>query len=220
MITAGDHLSSSRTGYTHHGIYVGYGKVVHYSGLADGLSKGNICETTLEDFTQGKETVTVIKHDVSDRLFSPEEIVERARTRIGENNYNLVFNNCEHFATWCVTGKHRSAQVQAVSSSVVNVSLAYRTYQTWAATNTPTLLRSVASLSTTTTTTTSAIKGLSGISALSGGASITGTALTGGAAGTGAVVGVLAAAPPVALAVGGIALVGVGAKLLYDWWND
>jgi hypothetical protein len=32
--------------------------------------------------------------------------------RIGEQRYNLLFNNCEHFAHWCKTGRHRSAQVE------------------------------------------------------------------------------------------------------------
>ena len=33
-------------------------------------------------------------------------------SRIGEQNYNLLFNNCEHFANWCKTGRHRSGQVE------------------------------------------------------------------------------------------------------------
>ena len=35
-------------------------------------------------------------------------------SRLGEQNYNLLFNNCEHFATWCKTGRHRSVQVDGV----------------------------------------------------------------------------------------------------------
>jgi hypothetical protein len=31
---------------------------------------------------------------------------------LGEQNYNLLFNNCEHFAHWCKTGRHRSNQVE------------------------------------------------------------------------------------------------------------
>jgi len=30
----GAHLSTSRFGYTHHGVYAGHGRVVHYSGLS------------------------------------------------------------------------------------------------------------------------------------------------------------------------------------------
>jgi hypothetical protein len=32
--------------------------------------------------------------------------------RLGEQDYNLLFNNCEHFAHWCKTGRHRSTQVE------------------------------------------------------------------------------------------------------------
>jgi len=39
--------------------------------------------------------------------------LRRAMGRLGEQNYNLLFNNCEHFAHWCKTGRHRSAQVES-----------------------------------------------------------------------------------------------------------
>ncbi|MBN3818034.1 hydrolase, partial [Paraburkholderia sp. Se-20369] len=38
--------------------------------------------------------------------------VLRARSRLGENHYRLLTNNCEHFCTWCVEGKGRSEQVR------------------------------------------------------------------------------------------------------------
>ena len=37
-------------------------------------------------------------------LYTPEETVIRARERIGETQYSLWTNNCEHFAIWCKTG--------------------------------------------------------------------------------------------------------------------
>ncbi len=43
--------------------------------------------------------------------YSPEEIVRRARSRLGENDYRLVTNNCEHFCNWCVSGVKISTQV-------------------------------------------------------------------------------------------------------------
>ncbi len=44
-------------------------------------------------------------------LYSPEETVQRARSKIGERQYNLLFNNCEHFAVWCKTGLSESRQI-------------------------------------------------------------------------------------------------------------
>lgn len=48
------------------------------------------------------------------KLYSPQETVNRARSRIGETKYSLVANNCEHFAIWCKTGIHESHQVNAI----------------------------------------------------------------------------------------------------------
>ena len=45
-------------------------------------------------------------------LYSAKETVERAKSRIGETQYNLAFNNCEHFALWCKTGLKESSQVE------------------------------------------------------------------------------------------------------------
>lgn len=47
-------------------------------------------------------------------LYSAEETVKRAESKIGETKYNLAFNNCEHFAIWCKTGLHESKQVERV----------------------------------------------------------------------------------------------------------
>ena len=46
------------------------------------------------------------------KLYSPEETVARARSKIGESNYNLILDNCEHFAIWCKTGLYKSEQVE------------------------------------------------------------------------------------------------------------
>jgi hypothetical protein len=48
--------------------------------------------------------------------YSGQDTVERARSRLGENKYNLVFNNCEHFAIWCKTGISESKQVNVALS--------------------------------------------------------------------------------------------------------
>lgn len=45
-------------------------------------------------------------------LYSPQEAVQRAMSRLGEESYNLALNNCEHFAIWCRTGVHESYQVR------------------------------------------------------------------------------------------------------------
>lgn len=46
------------------------------------------------------------------KLYSPQDTIDRARIRVGEKKYNLIWNNCEHFAIWCKTGLNRSHQVE------------------------------------------------------------------------------------------------------------
>jgi len=52
-------------------------------------------------------------------LFSPEETIRRAKSRLGEDKYSLVFNNCEHFAIWCKTGISESHQVNKILRMVL-----------------------------------------------------------------------------------------------------
>jgi hypothetical protein len=46
--------------------------------------------------------------------FPPQETIERARSKLGEQGYNLLLNNCEHFAFWCKTGVAKSTQVDDI----------------------------------------------------------------------------------------------------------
>lgn len=57
---------------------------------------------------QGRDTLHLVKYTV--RL-SPEETVRRALRLVGRRGYDLLFDNCEHFAAWCVLGTEESRQV-------------------------------------------------------------------------------------------------------------
>ena len=105
MSTA-DHLQVPRRHglFNHHGIDLGDGTVAHY------LEGREILRSPVSEFSQG-EVVSVMEHTNA----SPTGVtLRRAMSRLGEQNYNLLFNNCEHFATWCKTGRHRSEQVDSV----------------------------------------------------------------------------------------------------------
>ncbi len=56
----GSHLIVKHLGYSHHGIYAGRGRVIHYSGLAHLFKKKPIEITTLEQFSHGKKFMSVI----------------------------------------------------------------------------------------------------------------------------------------------------------------
>ena len=89
--------------FHHHGIDLGDGTVAHY------LEGREILRSPIDEFRQ-EQPVTLIQHDDAS---APGVTLRRAMSRIGEQNYNLLFNNCEHFATWCKTGRHRSGQIES-----------------------------------------------------------------------------------------------------------
>src|SRR5262245_58893457 len=99
----GAHLVTPRWGYDHHGIYLRAGRVIHYAGFKGLLRRGPVEEISLEEFAGGREVI--VKATV-------REAATRARSRLGENRYSFVSNNCEHFAEWCVSGISRSGQVE------------------------------------------------------------------------------------------------------------
>lgn len=47
-------------------------------------------------------------------IYSPEETINRAKQYIGEQGYNLLVKNCEHFAIWCKTGLKYSYQIDRI----------------------------------------------------------------------------------------------------------
>ena len=105
-MAAADHLEVPRQHglFNHHGIDLGDGTVAHY------LEGREILRSPLDEFSRG-QPLRVITHPDA----SPVGVtLRRAMGRLGEQDYNLLFNNCEHFATWCKTGRHRSSQVDSV----------------------------------------------------------------------------------------------------------
>lgn len=89
--------------YQHHGIDCGDGTVIHYRKPSETIER-----TSLETFSQGNP-IYVKSYPLG---YTPDVVVERALSRMGEKKYNLLFNNCEHFATWCKTGVNESQQIR------------------------------------------------------------------------------------------------------------
>jgi hypothetical protein len=108
-IPIGAHLVTRRLGYTHHGIYVGEGRVVHYAGLAGVIGRGPVEEVGLAAFAGAREIE--VRAEPSAR-FAGEVAAARARSRLGEGAYRLISNNCEHFCAWCLHGVSRSQQIE------------------------------------------------------------------------------------------------------------
>ncbi|MFA6835519.1 MAG: lecithin retinol acyltransferase family protein [Fibrobacteraceae bacterium] len=119
----GAHLESPRTGFNHHGLYIGGGKVIHYSGMARTLSTddilklpgliryGCIVKTSMKRFCDG-HGFRVVEHPHA--KFSGEAAVARAKKRLYERSYYLYGNNCEHFVNWCLDDTFKSPTVTKI----------------------------------------------------------------------------------------------------------
>ena len=91
--------------YEHHGIDCGDETVIHYRKPSEVIER-----TSLSTFTRGNP---IYRRDYPQGFcFIADVVVSRAESRLGEQKYNFLFNNCEHFATWCKTGINYSTQIQ------------------------------------------------------------------------------------------------------------
>lgn len=115
----GDHIRVKRMHglYTHHGIYVSDNEVIHFTGTDDDnimdSSKNMVISSDLNFFLKdGELEVKEYTDEEFQDLYAPDQIVAYARSCLGDDGYNLIFNNCEHFANVCTLGRFRSHQVE------------------------------------------------------------------------------------------------------------
>lgn len=123
----GDHITFHRRFYWHHAIveYIdrknGNIGVIHYNKTPERCvqdifsspkrrGKASVVQDTCEF---KKEPVYLMIHKPG-RCLDPNTVVLIAKTRVGESEYDLVSNNCEHFAMSCKTGVSSSYQVEKV----------------------------------------------------------------------------------------------------------
>jgi len=172
IFSLAEHLVTPRAcnAYTHHGIYIGEARVVHYSGLADGLSKGKVEITGIDEFSCGNG-ISITHHN--DSPYSKEQIIERALSRVGEDLYGVFENNCEHFVLWCILDRHDSPQVDRACSATPLVAG-----------------QVVKTLGTRVIATSGAVAGLSGSGMMSGLATVGSIVGAGAVAGVGVIGGV------------------------------
>lgn len=112
----GDHICVRRRGrfYTHHGIYIGDGKVIHFTGSIREKVNPEVHETDLSSLLKGE---ILRRRDYKKRLPACETI-NLAREQLLDKSYSMIWNNCEHFATYCATGKKKSRQVRRAISGL------------------------------------------------------------------------------------------------------
>lgn len=106
----GDHIKVRRWGglYSHHGIDMGDGTVIHLDGEPLRARHSRVCRTAMAVFLAGGRA-RIVAYPRGAR--SGEAAAEAAASHLSRSGYCLWRNNCEHFATFCKTGKPVSRQV-------------------------------------------------------------------------------------------------------------
>lgn len=102
--------------FQHHAIDVGDGSAIHFSSSESGIAgpggdpqQFSILQTEMDVVTRtGRDRLHRVDHSP---LYEPAEIVGRAHQQLGLRGYDLIWNNCEHFASWCCVGSEESRQV-------------------------------------------------------------------------------------------------------------
>lgn len=122
----GEHIKVKRCRglYSHHGIDMGDGTVIHFSGEPLHRQNARICRVSLREFLAGG-TLELVRHREAGRTLAAS--AEAAEAALTDRAYCLWRNNCEHFASWCRTGRHESGQVRRalrVAGGVAGATLA------------------------------------------------------------------------------------------------
>ncbi len=110
----GDHIKVRRLGflYAHHGIDMGDGTVIHFSGEPLRPTRARVIRSDFTAFCDGARCQVVPYREPVRR---PCEVVAAAEASLSAGSYCVLLNNCEHFATYCKTGVTKSYQVRRLA---------------------------------------------------------------------------------------------------------
>ena len=104
----------------HYGVFVSEDEVIQFGWppvpeYADRNEDIAVCAVDIDAFSCGRIVeVAVLDRKERKTRIPPEQTVKTARARIGTGGYNMIHNNCEHFAYECVFGEKKSEQTEYI----------------------------------------------------------------------------------------------------------
>ncbi len=103
----------------HYGIYVSSKEIIQF-GLSPILRTTlndkdiEVCTSDEKTFLCGGSFEVGVFDNSNEKKRTCAEIIDYARSKIGQKGYNILYNNCEHFAYDCVTGTKFCSQTEDV----------------------------------------------------------------------------------------------------------
>lgn len=119
IVKISDHLSVNRGLYSHHGIYYKKNKVIHFTGEPLSGHPAVIRVDHIDDFAKG-DNIEIVYYK---KCFPPKETIYRSEVCLGESDYSIISNNCEHFCQWCKIGIHYSEQVETKKNIIIPIGI-------------------------------------------------------------------------------------------------
>jgi len=120
----GDIIAFRRLFFTHYGMYIGDGKVIHRDKHYDKATKThsfNVAISQLED-VPGRPMLAYTEWMTDSLKKVPTQLaLENAYSQIGDGKYNVLFENCEHFVTSVRFKQKVSRQVRRVRTIAISL---------------------------------------------------------------------------------------------------
>lgn len=117
---SGDMIRVKSGSIYHYGVFVSEEEVLQF-GLAPASRPQlrdcdvSVCSSNVDAFLCGGDLeVGALDKKEQEKRRAPYETVRIARKRLGEKGYNILYNNCEHFAYECLFGEHYCSQTERV----------------------------------------------------------------------------------------------------------
>lgn len=118
----GDIIRVKHRFYYHYGVYVDDTNVIQFGLAEDAVRKAEEVRVLSSDvfvFANGGdvECAVLTKSEKAKRK-SPEETCAYAAAHIGDGDYNILHNNCEHFAYQCVFGEKTAPGMDSIRDKI------------------------------------------------------------------------------------------------------
>ena len=127
---AGDMIRVKVGAVYHYGIFVSDDEIIQFGpnpSLRMDIPDSDIevCATDVDTFLCGQFLETAVPADRSERkkIRKPAQVIQTAKSRLGEKGYSILNNNCEHFAYECLIGEHYSSQTDDVRAMFRNLNI-------------------------------------------------------------------------------------------------
>ena len=118
----GDIIRVKHKFYYHYGVYIDDSNIVQFGLADDAVHKAEdvrVLTSDVRTFSGGGEVeCAVLSRGELSRRRPPDDICAYATAHIGDGDYNILHNNCEHFAYQCVFGEKSAPGMDSIRDAI------------------------------------------------------------------------------------------------------